>query len=61
MLANHLLFILFAFLVQGQINFPKLTLPWGTWQATNYDTDGEVSNDSVLKALHFKRIMLNDS
>lgn len=60
MLANLLLFTLLAFLVQGKTDFPKLTLPWGTWQATNYDPAGDVSNDSVLKAMYFKRIMLND-
>lgn len=26
-------------------NYPNLTLPWGTWQATKYDLTGDVSRD----------------
>jgi hypothetical protein len=26
-------------------NYPNLTLPWDTWQATKYDPTGDVSRD----------------
>ncbi|MCJ1466308.1 hypothetical protein MMC07_004927 [Pseudocyphellaria aurata] len=41
MLANLLLLGLLAFLAQGELTYPKLTLPWGTWQATNYNKEAD--------------------
>lgn len=42
MLANLLLFTLLALLAKCEIIYPNLTLPWGTWQATDYDENVDV-------------------
>jgi len=43
MLVFKLVLLLVAF-SHAEIIVPSITLPWGTYQATNYDADGDVSN-----------------
>jgi hypothetical protein len=42
MFKRFLVFCLLAWLSVAE-NYPNLTLPWGTWQATKYDREGDVS------------------
>jgi len=42
MFKHFLFYSLLAWLSAAE-NYPNLTLPWGTWQATKYDSEGDVS------------------
>ena len=45
MMLPSLIFLFLLFCTVFAQSKPNITLPWGTWQASKYDSNGDVSND----------------
>jgi len=56
MLVLKLIPLLAAF-IKAEIAFPSITLPWGTYQATKYDADGDVSEQIEVSSNHISGLL----